>query len=113
MLKLRMNHITFNEKNETLCSIRKGVHTQRRLMNLFFDSLPNELQAYIYTYDNTYRTKFNDVIRQLEYKHDLAASCGYQFPKHTLDGLLQRLYRSLNRNNRCICYFCRSCCCDD
>ena len=83
------------------------------MMNLFFDILPNELQAYIYRYDNTYRTKFNDVIRQLEYKHDLAASCGYQFPKHTLDGLLQSLYRSLNRNNRCICYFCRSCCCDD
>ena len=109
MLKLSMNHITY----EPLCSIRKNVRTQTRSMNLFFESLPSELQGYIYTYDNTYRENFNNVIRQLNYKLDLAASCRYQFPSHSLDGLLQRLYRSLNRNNRCICYFCRSCCCDD
>ena len=84
---------TVHEKNETKFLIRKAIHTQKRtrLMNLFFDILPTDLQASIYTYDNTYSDKFDNVIRQLEYKQDLAASCGYRFPRQSLEGLLTTL----------------------
>lgn len=31
--------------------------------------LPNELQAYIYTFDNTFRIQYNEVIKQLGHCH--------------------------------------------
>mgnify|MGYP000167204440 CR=1 FL=1 len=64
-------------------------------MNLFFDRLPAEIQGYIYTYDNTYRDKFDTVITQLNYKHDVASACGYHFPKQSLECLLKKIHATV------------------
>ena len=111
MLKLRM---WLRKKWTTWTDVVSSLSQKRSRMNLFFDRLPTEIQGYIYTYDNTYRDKFDNVITQLNYKHDVASACGYHFPKQSLEGLLQRLFKSLHRKeNPCNCYFCRSCCCYD
>ena len=91
-------------------------------MNLFFDKLPNEIQSLIYEFDTTYYEIFNKVIKELNYKHDLASSCGYEFPGKSIDFILQKLYRrnqiyniQTTKNKPiikksihiCNCYFCR------
>ena len=88
-------------------------------MNLFFN-LPYELQNYIYTFDTTFKKKYDIVLKQFENKFDVASACGYVFPKKSIDSLLQDIYHTIiwyeynekytiqkHTIPQCDCYFCR------